>query len=214
MTSQTAYRYPDPLTPKALRSLMDDPRYWNRKHLENDAYVAFVSEGYKKLYPGKYQPGSDPVLEAGGPGLVHVRSYERRVNGHAVQVAEHDRGGAGQSSVDASPNAKADLPKMQSPVPNPKVREEDGHGNGHYGANREGRKHTGIDLVTTPGQTVTSPVTGRVETRPSNNGHNNNGEWIEPYPNDAEKRGKLKGVDHVPWRGVRGAMVVALSGKA
>jgi RHS repeat-associated protein len=41
------------------------------------------------------------------------------------------------------------------------IREQDGHGDGHYGAPRGSRKHKGIDLVTTVGQDIISPTDGK-----------------------------------------------------
>jgi hypothetical protein len=40
------------------------------------------------------------------------------------------------------------------------IRNQDGYGDGHYGAPRGNRNHMGIDLVTIVGQNVVSPVTG------------------------------------------------------
>jgi len=49
-----------------------------------------------------------------------------------------------------------------------KVRGHDHHGSGAYGALRGDRKHTGSDYVGVPGQSVVSPINGKIirESRP------------------------------------------------
>ncbi|MBI5120056.1 MAG: M23 family metallopeptidase [Rhodospirillales bacterium] len=169
-----------------LQALVADKRYWTDK-----AYNDYVSREFRKAY------GREGEME-GGPGLVNVHAYQQVRNGQLVEVTEHQRG-AGGSGQDAPSGRKADLPKMQPPVAYPKVRTKDGLGTGDFGANRdEGerkRSHKGVDIVAKPGETVFSPVDGKVEVRKSDpTGRVNNGSWIEPYPDNPEKKGKLKGV--------------------
>lgn len=155
---------------------------------------------------GVARPGDETAhalagLNAGAAkgGLIHVDAYEQTRSGHATPVSEHFRGRSGEGGGKGDGKG-SDLPPIVPPVKNPRVRGKDGYGEGHYGAGRgedkdgNPRTHTGVDLVTTPGKIVQSPVSGRVETRPANNGGYNNGDWIEPYPDDPEKRGQLKGV--------------------
>ncbi|MBF0269332.1 MAG: M23 family metallopeptidase [Alphaproteobacteria bacterium] len=178
-----------------LQALVADKRYWTDK-----AYYDYVTDEFRKSYDG----GGEM---AGGPGLVHVQAYQQVRNGQVVDVAEHQRG-AGGSGQNAPSVSKAELPKMQPPVAYPKIRGDDGMGDGVFGANRdEGEKkrsHKGVDIVAKPGEPVFSPVDGKVEVRkPDPTGRVNNGEWIEPYPDDAKKRGKLKGVGIITEEGHR-----------
>lgn len=177
-----------------LQALVADKRYWN-----DSAYYDFVTHEFRKAYGGGET--------AGGPGLVHVHAYQQVRNGQVVEVVEHQRGSGG-TGQDARSGPKKDLPKMQPPVAYPKIRERDGWGKGEFGAKRdEGvkqRQHKGADIVTKPGETVFSPVDGKVEVRKSDpTGRVNNGQWIEPYPDDPEKRGKLKGVGIITEEGHR-----------
>lgn len=50
---------------------------------------------------------------------------------------------------------------MLSPTGSHEIR-SDGQGDGHYGASRGGRKHTGVDYVCKPGQGILSPIPGVV----------------------------------------------------
>ncbi|MBF0167704.1 MAG: M23 family metallopeptidase [Alphaproteobacteria bacterium] len=173
---------------EALQALIDDKRYWNDRHPEHEAYRAFVAQEFKRAYPGLHRPtGLEPMGGAGGPGLIHVRSYEQVRDGQLVQVAEHQRGGPGAGQEAKGGSAKG-LPTMTNPVSNGKKRGCDGrpYGCGHYEADRDGgRKHKGVDIAVEPGQDVHSPVTGTVEGPP-----------FDPYgsSNDMSKRGKYKAV--------------------
>ena len=78
---------------------------------------------------------------------------------------------------------------MGSPVGRiPEIRGRDGYGEGHFGAGRKDKwnnplpPHKGGDVVTTPGETIKSPVAGTVL------------ESFDPYRTDPEKQGKLSAV--------------------
>jgi murein DD-endopeptidase MepM/ murein hydrolase activator NlpD len=183
--------------------MMRDKRYWNNFHPEHAALVDLVRQGFEELYPGPLEFDAtgrvinDPAPEqAGGPDpTVHVRSYTQTRGDGSVQVSEHDRSAPGGGAVAQSSEGKGPKPPaMKPPVPNAKIRERDGYGEGYFGARRTKGPHTGVDIVTKPGEIVTSPVSGRVEKRPANNGVYNNGQWIEPYPDEPEKAGHTKGV--------------------
>lgn len=51
---------------------------------------------------------------------------------------------------------------IKSPIPSPKLRGNDKHGSGAFGASRGARKHEGVDIVATPGENVFSPMAGEV----------------------------------------------------
>lgn len=55
----------------------------------------------------------------------------------------------------------------------------DGYGQGRFGASRDGgkRKHNGLDLVVTTGETIYSPIAGKVV------------RYSNPYPNDSRYTG-------------------------
>ena len=81
---------------------------------------------------------------------------------------------------------------MGSPVGRtPKIRGRDGHGEGHFGAGRKDKwnnplpPHKGVDVVTTPGETIKSPVAGTVKESS-----------FDPYrsSSDVNKRDKLSAV--------------------
>lgn len=120
-------------------------------------------------------------------GLIHVDAYEQTRSGHATPVSEHFRGRSGEGGGKGDGKG-SDLPPIVPPVKNPRVRGRDGYGEGHYGAGRTGKDgkplppHKGIDFVTTPGETVYSPVAGIVENP------------FDPYRSDPSKRGKLSAV--------------------
>jgi murein DD-endopeptidase MepM/ murein hydrolase activator NlpD len=169
-----------------LKALVADKRYRTDK-----AFYDYVTNEFRKAY------GGDREM-AGGPGLVQVHAYQQVRNGKAVEITAHQRG-AGGTGEDSPAGSKADLPKMQPPVAYPKIRSEDGKGDGVFGAERgDGklkRAHKGVDIVTKPGELVFSPVDGKVEVRkPDPSGRLNNGQWIEPYPDSPNKKGKLRGV--------------------
>jgi murein DD-endopeptidase MepM/ murein hydrolase activator NlpD len=118
--------------------------------------------------------------------LVHVSSYARNRDGTATQVSEHTRAWPGQGGGTSA----GKLPPMGSPVGRePKLRGCDGeYGCGYYGAPRTDRNrkplppHKGVDVVTTPGEPVNSPVAGTVVTP------------FDPYDSDTTKRGKLSAI--------------------
>jgi murein DD-endopeptidase MepM/ murein hydrolase activator NlpD len=160
-----------------------------------------VERGGKTPYPGpvKFDTTGRPVADsgpetAGGPEGGPARAYAQVHDGETVRVAGHER--APPRSSDGAEDGKTSrgLPPMRPPVVKPRVRGTDGYGGGWYGAPRQSGPHKGVDIVAAPGETVRSPVLGRIEIRPSDNGVYNNGSWIEPYPDDVQKRGKLKGV--------------------
>jgi hypothetical protein len=66
------------ITEADLRQAMRDARYWQAGHPERAAFSAWVTDGFRALYP----------LDAGPRSAVWVRAYTR--NGHAV--AAHWRG--------------------------------------------------------------------------------------------------------------------------
>ena len=117
--------------------------------------------------------------------LVHVSSYRQDRSGTATQVSEHTRSLPGQGG-DKSGGGK--VPPMGSPVGRePKFRGCDGYGCGHYGARRRRldgtvTEHKGVDIVTTPGETIKSPVAGTIVTP------------FDPYESDSDKRGKLSAI--------------------
>ena len=102
---------------------------------------------------------------AGGPGgQVQVKAYVQHRGGKPVQVAGHVRSASGEGVGNGSDgsNSTDPLPPMSSPVANPRIRGKDGYSSGQYGASRDGgtRSHDGVAVVTEPGETVVSPVTG------------------------------------------------------
>lgn len=51
------FKFPAPLTEKALRDLMKDERYLKTAHPQHDAYREKIKEGFEKLYgdgPAQY----------------------------------------------------------------------------------------------------------------------------------------------------------------
>lgn len=105
--------FPFPLTEANLRQAMTDRRYYDGTHPGAQSWRAMVSRGWATLYPDEtlrgdhtddlprhlgpdghvYASDGSRVADGRGGGLVHVRSYTRTINGHPVQVSEHDRGG-------------------------------------------------------------------------------------------------------------------------
>ncbi|MBF0355618.1 MAG: M23 family metallopeptidase [Alphaproteobacteria bacterium] len=67
---------------------------------------------------------------------------------------------------------------MKNPVPGGIVRKMDGWGEGRFGAGRVGHMHRGVDIVVRPGQTVQSPVDGKVVRTD-----------VKPYKDDSSYRG-------------------------
>ena len=118
--------------------------------------------------------------------LVHVSSYKQDRGGTATQVSEYTRNLPGQGGGGSSGGK---VPPMGSPVGRePKFRGRDGYGYGHYGARRRRpdgtiAEHKGVDVVTTPGETIKSPVAGKVVDP-----------HFDPYWRDSEKGGKLSAV--------------------
>jgi len=107
------------------------------------------------------------LVLAGGPGgSVQVDAYDQNRDGNSVHVSSHTRsapGSGGDISTDKTKSPEA--PAMKPPVPNARVRGKDDWGKGHFGAKRENpdrtfREHKGVDIVTAPGETVVSPVSG------------------------------------------------------
>jgi murein DD-endopeptidase MepM/ murein hydrolase activator NlpD len=86
------------------------------------------------------------------------------------------------------------MPPMVSPVPNPRIREQDDYGNGGFGMPRDNgtRSHKGVDIIAEAGEKVTSPVSGKVVA------------VYDPYQNMKDKNGnpsqhkdKFKAIDIV-----------------
>lgn len=110
---------------------------------------------------------NETLVLAGGPGgSVQVDSYKQNRDGNSVKVSSYTRSapGSGKDTAtgkDGTPRA----PDMKPPVPNTRIRNKDDWGEGRFGADRTNpngtvRKHKGVDIVTTPGETVASPVNG------------------------------------------------------
>ena len=73
---------------------------------------------------------------------------------------------AGQAGPSPSAGPGGPPPvQLDSPVPNPTIRAQDDWGEGHFGADRNGgkRTHNGVDLVASPGASVTAPISGEVK---------------------------------------------------
>lgn len=109
----------------------------------------------------------EKVALAGGPdGRVQVDAYTQNRDGETVGVSEHTRSAPGSGGGAASGQTSGSKPPpMKPPVHNAKVREVDGYGSGEFGARRKRSDgtiyyHEGVDIVTTPGETVVSPVDG------------------------------------------------------
>lgn len=66
---------------------------------------------------------------------------------------------------------------MKPIVQNQQIRGCDPFGCGHYGASRGGRSHKGVDIIVTEGQTIKSPISGKVTRYP------------QPYAGDARYKG-------------------------
>ncbi len=106
------------------------------------------------------------VLVGGPDGLVQVDAYNQNRDGNSVHVSSHTRSAPGSGGDISTGNGGS--PKtsgMKPSVPNARVRGKDDRGEGHFGARRvkpDGTiyEHEGVDIVTTPGETVTSPVNG------------------------------------------------------
>ena len=73
-----------PITDADLRAAIRDPRYW-KDNPEREDFARWVSDGYKALY--------GPDSKASG-GVVHVRAYTRKRDGHTENVRAHTRHGA------------------------------------------------------------------------------------------------------------------------
>jgi len=110
---------------------------------------------------------NETFVLAGGPGgLVQVDAYNQNRDGSSVHVSSHTRAAPGGGGDIATGNGGG--PKvsgMKPSVPNARVRGKDDWGKGHFGADRKDKnnkkyKHKGVDIVTTPGETVSSPVNG------------------------------------------------------
>ena len=175
--------------------LYEIPEWGITPHPDEDMFLGLKAlqrrEGHSDA-DGTVRPGdeTDRALErhgSGAGGSVHVSSYAQDRDGTATQVSEHTRSLPGQGGGGSSGGK---LPPMGSPVGRePKFRSCDGpYGCGYYGAKRtDARKnplspHKGVDVVTTPGETVKSPVAGTVVTP------------FDPYESILEKRGKLSAI--------------------
>lgn len=164
------FRLPDPLNPRSLRRLMDDPRYLDDSHPEHQAYARLIRTGFERLYPGPYVPGSgfaSDRAEGGPDGVVHVRGHTREQDGQTVQVSPYERAAPGTGSPHTAAESRPDLADSKSPIPNPRIR-NDGAGSGHFGADRkrpDGTKypHQGVDILAAPGTQVTSPADGEIK---------------------------------------------------
>ena len=125
---------------------------------------------------------------------VHVQSHTR--DGGKTEVADYWRARPGEGGgndkandgVGADDKSDDDLPPGGSPVDTPRIRGRDGYGEGDYNVSRgedaHGKQkiHKGVDLITEPGETVRSPVTGTVLPP------------FDPYRSDPELRDKLSAV--------------------
>jgi len=67
---------------------------------------------------------------------------------------------------------------MKNPIPGGTLRGKDGWGEGRFGSSRSNHVHRGVDIVVTPGQTVQSPVDGKVVRTE-----------VKPYEDDPSFRG-------------------------
>ena len=104
---------------------------------------------------------NETLVLAGGPGgLIQVDAYDQNRDGSSVHVSSHTRSAPGGGDIATGQTGSPKAPDIKPPVPNAHVRGKDDWGEGRFGANREHGKHKGVDIVTTPGDTVVSPVNG------------------------------------------------------
>ena len=90
------------------------------------------------------------------------------VDGHTRQgydVKSHTRSSPRSSGGSISQTEVSKATGFRLPVPNARIRGKDDWGDGRYGASRTNsdntvRKHKGLNIVATPGETVVSPING------------------------------------------------------
>lgn len=150
------------LTPYPDEPMIDGIKSFQRRNgLREDGVMKPDGPTIKRL--------NETLVLAGGPGgSVQVDAYNQNRDGNSVHVSSHTRsapGGGGDIATGQTGSPR--VPAMKPPVPNARVRGKDDWGEGHFGAGREQRKHKGVDIVTTPGETVVSPVNGTY-VRPAN----------------------------------------------
>lgn len=109
----------NPLTEKGLRSAMRDRRYWQSGHPEREAYVAWVTRGWRALAGTPYQ-------DRAGNSIIFVQAYTRIRDGQTEHVPAHQRsapartsevpsGGATPRQTNADTGSRATTPNDTTP---------------------------------------------------------------------------------------------------
>lgn len=106
-----------PIPLDTLPQMMRDPRYWNPRHPENQAWVTQVTDGFRAHYPSEmtYDATGRQTDDVGHSGTVHVDAYVRTVDGKEVQVSEHERGWPISSGHRQSDSHAADIEVPNAP---------------------------------------------------------------------------------------------------
>lgn len=100
-----------PLTETGLRSAMRDRRYWQSGHPEREAYVGWVSHGWRALEGSPYQ---DPS----GSSVVFVQAYTRVRDGHTEQVSAHQRSAPARTGDNSAGGAHSQQTGSGAEAPN------------------------------------------------------------------------------------------------
>ena len=100
-----------PLTETGLRSAMRDRRYWQSGHPEREAYVGWVSHGWRALEGSPYQ---DPS----GSSVVFVQAYMRVRDGHTEEVSAHQRSAPARTGDNSAGGAHSQQTGSGTEAPN------------------------------------------------------------------------------------------------
>jgi hypothetical protein len=112
---------------------------------------------------------------------IGVRQHELRLPGRGtigflLESSQHLRSVPRSRQSHTSPTRGRPIMLFQK-MTNGRTRQRDSWGRGHYGAPRGSRTHRGLDIVSVPGEVVSSPIPGHVVRE------------AVPYANDPSLRG-------------------------
>lgn len=99
-----------PITCKALRAAMRDPRYWQAGRPERQPFGSWVTQGFQALEGSALRDGE-------GRTMVFVRAYTRVRDGRTEHVGAHVRSNGARG--DHVGESKAPIGNPKAPPPEP-----------------------------------------------------------------------------------------------
>ncbi len=147
-----------------IQSIMADKRYNDKSDTRLRDHIV---KQFKKAYPGEVQYDETGKMVQAQAAIQpeEVEPFDpdgELIGGSGKNILQEDEQTeiAQASTVETNSAEEQEPLSFKGPINKSTIREDDPYGSGHYGAPRGRRTHNGIDIKASPGQPVTSPVSG------------------------------------------------------